>query len=205
MVLSKLRFHTSDFRGKSTPQGPKSMIAVAMDVGENTYLDEQGRYPALSIPRPLPDVTSQEDDVPSGCAEKPWLTAGDVVSGKIAAICRDFIWLALQANMWGKLSPDPSFLAMMELNDSILKMAVLEVKQTYVALDPDGLERTNHPTPGGSKNERDDDSEYELYMPRLNKGDILTGTVMQWDKDTDEVWVTIDQSRRFGIMVEPRE
>ena len=44
----------------------------------------------------------------------------------------------------GKLSPDPSFLAMMELNEPILELAAVEVKGTYVALDPDGLERTEY-------------------------------------------------------------
>ena len=52
--------HTANFRGASTPQGSKSMIAVAMDVGEDQYLDEHGRYPALRVTHP-PDVTSEED------------------------------------------------------------------------------------------------------------------------------------------------
>ena len=102
----------------------------------------------------------------------------------------------------GKLSPDPSFLAMMELNEPILELAAVEVKGTYVALDPDGLERTEGAAPGESKNGKDDDSEHEWDLPRLNKDDILMGTVTQWDKYTDEVWVTIHQPRRFGIMVE---
>ena len=69
----------------------------------------------------------------------------------------------------------------------------------------EGLSQETGRPPEASKNEQDGGSESEWDLPPLHIGDILMGEVVQCAKDADEVWIAMEGSKRFGIMVEPQD
>ena len=119
----------------------------------------------------------------------------------------------------------------MQHDDPIFTVGVVEVKDTYVVLDADGLsfeldlppkapkeedplkesQGQDDPTPrheGDNKQEKEESSpqakggeagsESEWELPPLSAGDVLTEEVIQYDQDTDEVWMSIEETKSVG-------
>ena len=77
------------------------------------------------------------------------------------------------------------------VGDPVFSVGVLEVKDTYVVLDVEGLSSEKDPPPED--------------LPLFRIGDLLTGEVVEYEKNTNEVWIAIKESKCFGIMVEPQD